>query len=111
MMIPRIMVAALCVLAPLSCVAHAGNTNGEAAYISFSVPGALGTYPMSINNSLTVTGYYYVSPMVTRSFLRDADGTITTFDVSGGVSTEPVSINDAGDVTGIALVGNFRSAS
>ena len=27
-------------------VAHGGNINGEATYISFSVPGALGTYPM-----------------------------------------------------------------
>jgi Glycosyl hydrolases family 16 len=106
-MIPHIMVAALCVLAPLSCVAHAGNTNGEAAYISFSVPGALGTYPMGINASMEVTGYYYASPTVVRGFLRGTDGTMTTFDVSGGVSTEPVSINDAGDVTGIALVGNF----
>jgi hypothetical protein len=41
MMIPRFMVAALCVLGPLTCVAHGGNINGEATYISFSVPGGL----------------------------------------------------------------------
>jgi hypothetical protein len=100
MMIPRFMVAALCVLGPLTAVAHGGNINGEATYISFSVPGALGTYPMSINNSMTVTGYYYVSPTVTRGFLRDADGNITTFSVRDGVWTEPESINTAGDITG-----------
>jgi len=100
MMIPRFLVAALCVLGPLTCVAHGGNINGEATYISFSVPGALGTYPMGINASMTVTGYYYVTPTVTRGFLRDADGTITTFDILGGVWTEPESINAAGDITG-----------
>ena len=68
----------------------------------FQVPGALGTYPMSINNSMTVTGYYYVSPTETRGFLRDADGTITTFDVdvAGVVWTEPESINARGNITG-----------
>ena len=101
-MIPRFMVAALCVLGPLTCAAHGGNINGEATYISFSVPGSLGTYPMSINNSMTVTGYYYVTPTQTRGFVRDADGTITTFDVdvAGVVWIEPESINARGDITG-----------
>jgi hypothetical protein len=100
MMIPRFMVFALCMLGPLTCVAHGDDINGEATYISFSVPGGLGTYPMSINNSMVVTGYYYASPTMTRGFLRDADGAITTFDVLGGVWTEPEGINAAGDVTG-----------
>ena len=55
---------------------------------------------MSINDSMAVTGYYYVSSTVTRGFLRDADGAITTFDVFGGVWTEPESINANGDITG-----------
>ena len=96
------MFAAFCVLGPLTCVAHAGGINGEATYVSFQVPGALGTYPMSINNSMTVTGYYYVTPTQTRGFVRDADGTITTFDVdvAGVVWIEPESINARGDITG-----------
>jgi hypothetical protein len=57
-MIPRFMIAALCVLGPFTCVAHSVDINGEATYVSFSVPGALGTYPMSINASMEVTGYY-----------------------------------------------------
>jgi hypothetical protein len=102
MMIPRFMVAALCALGALTCVAHAVDINGEATYISFQVPGALGTYPMGINNSMTVTGYYYVTPTQTRGFVRDADGTITTFDVNvaGVVWIEPESINARGDITG-----------
>jgi uncharacterized membrane protein len=55
---------------------------------------------MSINDSMAVTGYYYVSATVTRGFLREADGTITTFDVLGGLWTEPESINAAGAITG-----------
>jgi len=48
---------------------------------------------------MAVTGYYYVSPTVTRGFVREADGTITTFEVLGAW-TEPESINDGGDITG-----------
>jgi len=102
MMISRFIAAALCVLGPLTCAARGDGINGEATYVSFQVPGALGTYPMSINNSMTVTGYYYVSPTVTRGFVRDAEGTITTFDVdvAGTVWIEPESINAGGDITG-----------
>jgi YD repeat-containing protein len=100
MMIPRFMVVALCVLGPLTCVAHGGNINGEATYVSFFVPGGLGTYPMSINASMEVTGYYNVSATGARGFLREADGTITTFNVPGAVWTEPEGINAAGNITG-----------
>jgi hypothetical protein len=57
MMIARLIGTALCVLGLLTYAAHADGINGEATYISFQVPGALGTYPMSINNSMTVTCY------------------------------------------------------
>ena len=102
-MILRLVAAVLCVLGPLTCAAQGGSINGEASYVSFSVPGSVGTYPMSINASMTVTGYYYVAhvtPTVVRGFVRDADGTITTFDVEGLEWTIPESINAAGDITG-----------
>lgn len=99
-MITRFLFAAWCVLGPLICFAHGGNINGEATYISFSVPGSLGTYPMSINASMQVTGYYNASSTVERGFLREADGTITTFDVAGSTGTQPEGINAAGDITG-----------
>jgi hypothetical protein len=99
MMIPRSMFAALCALGSLTCVAQGGNVNGEATYISFSVPGAFGTYPTGINASMEVTGSYSASSTV-RGFLREADGTITTFAVGGASSTVPEGINAAGDITG-----------
>jgi hypothetical protein len=93
-MISRFMVAALCVVGPLTCVAHAGNINGEATYVSFSVPGSLGTYPMSINASMEVTGYYYVTPTVERGFLREADGTIDAIRRNGhGCTITAVELN------------------
>jgi hypothetical protein len=92
------MVAVMYVLGSITCAAQ--HVNGEATYLSFSVPGAQGTYPMSINASMVVAGYYYVSPLQTRGFVRDADGTITTFDVKGAIWTEPESINAAGEITG-----------
>jgi hypothetical protein len=65
---------------------------------------------MSINASMTVTGYYYVAhytPTYLRGFVRNADGAITTFDVGVAfglgdetVWTIPESINAAGDITG-----------
>jgi hypothetical protein len=99
----RLITVVLCVLGPLTCAAQGGSINGEASYVSFSVPGSDGTYPMSINSSMTVTGYYYVAhvtPTVVRGFVRDADGAITTFDVGGLEWTIPESINADGDITG-----------
>ena len=84
----------------LTCLARGGNINGEATYISFSVPNSLGTYPMSINASMTVTGYYRASPTRLSGFLRDPDGTITPIMIPGAVLTVPESINAAGNVTG-----------
>jgi hypothetical protein len=64
------------------------------------VPGGVGTYPMSINASMTVTGYNNVSATVARGFVREADGAITTFNVPGAIWTEPEGINVLGDITG-----------
>jgi hypothetical protein len=94
------LVATLCMLGLLTCAAQEPSVDDWVSYISFEVPGALGTYPMSINASMAVTGYYYISSTTTGGFLRDADGTITTFSVPGSLWTEPESINAAGDITG-----------
>jgi len=92
--------AALLVLGSLTGVAHGSNINAEASYVAFTVSGALGTYPMAINSSMTVTGYYLTTNNEAHGFIRTADGTIDTFDVGGAVETEPASINAAGDITG-----------
>ncbi|MGC2400408.1 MAG: hypothetical protein WA510_11515 [Acidobacteriaceae bacterium] len=93
----------LAVFGPLICLAQGGSINGEATYVSFSVPGALGTYPMGINASMQVTGYYTVSSGMAHGFLREADGTISTFDVPGARWTQPAFINTAGDIAGEAV--------
>jgi hypothetical protein len=93
-------VPTLCMLSPLFCAAQMSPVEEEVQYLSFQVAGALGTYPMSINNSMAITGYYFVSSTATRGFLRDADGAMVTFSVEDGVWTEPESINAAGDITG-----------
>jgi len=70
------------------------------------VPDAAGTYPMSINNSMTVAGYYLVSPTEAHGFVRNADGSITTFIVPGSLWTEPESINDNGEIAGFYLLAD-----
>ena len=100
MTISHSIAAALCVLGSLTGIAHGSNINGEASYISFKVPGSAGTYPMAINSSMTVTGYYLVANDGAHGFIRTADGTIDTFDVTGAAWTQPESINAAGDITG-----------
>ena len=100
MTISHSIAAALCVLGSLTGAAHGSNINGEASFISFKVPAALDTYPMAVNSSMTVTGYYLVTNNEAHRFIRTADGTIDTFRVAGAVWTQPESINAAGDITG-----------
>lgn len=69
-------------------------------FTTFQVPGAVGTYPMSINESQTVTGYYTVAAGTQGGFVRSEDGTIDTFQVPGSILTEPVGINSAGEIVG-----------
>jgi hypothetical protein len=63
-MIPRFMVAALCVLGPLTCVAHGGNINGEATRNHHNLRSAGGHRDQrdSINDGGAIAGshQYYV---------------------------------------------------
>lgn len=101
------LVITLCMLTPLLCAAQPAAESDEVSYLSFAVPGALGTYPMSINASSEVTGYYNLHS-ISNGFLRAADGTITTFSVHDAIQTIPESINDAGQITGFyeAIAGD-----
>jgi len=101
MTISHSVAAALCVLGSLTGTARGSNINGAATYISFKVPtAARGTYPMAVNSSTTVTGYYLITTSEAHGFIRTADGTIDTFGVAGAAWTQPESINAAGDITG-----------
>ena len=90
----------LCAFACCCLIPACGGAQEEVSYLTFTVPGALGTYPMSINNSMTVTGYYVAAPEEAVGFVRQADGTLITVDVPNSLWTEPESINDDGDITG-----------
>jgi len=65
----------------------------------FDVPGAIATFPTSINPAGVITGFYRGSGGV-HGFVRDARGAFTSFDPPGSFSTDPTSINPAGEITG-----------
>jgi hypothetical protein len=94
------LVAAFCLLSPLLSVAQDWDGSKHDHYVSFEVPGSKATYPLSINEARTVTGYYIDKAGVTRGFVRHEDGHITTFSIPGSVSTTPLGINTAGEITG-----------
>src|SRR5665213_1434115 len=62
------------------------------------------TWPMAINASKSIVGYYeeYEAPnYVSHAFLRTPDGKITTIDVDGAAcGTTPFSMNGSGTVVG-----------
>ena len=92
--------AAVCLLAPLLCAAQQWGGDKHDHLLSFQVPSSTATYPLSINDGRTVTGYYISNSGVTGGFVRSSDGQITTFNVPGSATTVPVGINTAGDITG-----------
>ena len=71
---------------------------------TFSVPGVSLTYPLSINDTGWVVGYYLDKSGVNHGFLRNPK--FTTLDVPGagtlsGQGTQAFSINDAGEIAGV----------
>jgi hypothetical protein len=94
----RCLMATLCMLSPSLCAAQK-LVNG-ANFICFQVGEGFDTFPMSVNNSLTVTGYYINQAGVTGGFIRNADGEVITFAVAGSALTAPVAINAAGEIAG-----------
>jgi hypothetical protein len=107
-----LVVVVLFLVNALLCTAQnlTGISEEKASYVTIEVPGAIGTYPMAINNSAAtsssspidpeVTGYYLASPTVANAFVRYADGVIFTFSAEGAVWTVPESIDAAGNITG-----------
>lgn len=61
-----------------------------------------GTWPVAINDSGFVAGYFYDSNSVTHGFLRNPAGTITTFDPpNSGGGTRVTAMNNSGLLIGI----------
>jgi hypothetical protein len=97
------LVAALCVLTPLLCVAEQAPDSADdraPLFLSFQVPGSTATFPQSINDLMVITGSYFPTAGGQRGFVRYGDGSIITFAVTGAMWTQPASINNAGDITG-----------
>jgi len=103
------LIAAAFLLTPLLCIARADGEDKHDPFLSFQVPESKATFPLSINEARTVTGYYINKSGVTGGFVRYDDGLITTFDVPGSILTEPVSINTAGDITGFYEISSSNS--
>ena len=64
--------------------------------------GSVAVYPISINSSGQIEGYYSTSgSRASHSFLRDTSGTVTLFDMTGAVDTYASSLNDSGVIVGV----------
>jgi hypothetical protein len=87
------------VLATALCLMALGGSAAAATFTTFSVPGAVETFPNSINASGSITGYYEDSAGL-HGFVRAADGTITTFNQKQH-STEGYIINRRGIIGGV----------
>jgi hypothetical protein len=51
---------------------HRIRPKKKASCFTTSVPGALGTFPMALNDSMAVIGYYLVSPTIAYGFVENA---------------------------------------
>ena len=90
-------------LSPLLCAAQQVANEHGAHFISFRVGECFQTFPMSVNDSLTVTGYYIDQAGAREGFIRNPDGKLTTFAVAGSTVTSPVAINAAGEIAGSSV--------
>lgn len=99
---------------PNGCVVYGFVRASDGTYQTFSAPGAgtgesQGTFPQSIDQLGTVTGYYFDENYVYHGFVRAPNGTFTTIDAPGaciaGAScqfngTNPFGINLWGVIAG-----------
>jgi predicted membrane protein len=79
--------------------------------VTFDAPGAgtgagQGTFPLDVNPSGAITGYYVDASNLPHGFLRAKDGSITTIDPPGAIATFAYSINPSG-----AIAGFYQDAS
>ena len=64
------------------------------------VPGARDTYPLGINDSGEIVGYWDVDPAATHGFYRSANGKVSNIDVPGAAATVAFGITDHGQIAG-----------
>jgi uncharacterized membrane protein len=80
-------------------------------FSSFDAPGAggRGTFPIAINRSGLIVGYFTDSSNVEHGFIRDPNGTFTVVDVPGQTGTQITAVNSRGLVTGYNDIGSGDS--
>ncbi len=87
--------AALIVFGTSNQVLHAQT------FTSFDAPGAAqGTFPIAINRSGLIVGYFVDAGGVQHGFIRDPNGTFTIVDVPGSTGTRVTAVNSKGLVVG-----------
>jgi hypothetical protein len=74
----RCLIATMCMFSPLLCAAQQAGVN----FISFQAVEGMQTFPTSVNDSITVAGYYINQIGATEGFSRNADGSPSTRRVS-----------------------------
>jgi hypothetical protein len=104
------------VLTAVFMLSFSASAASQSRYTTFDVPGAVGTYPASINQAGQITGQWWDSG-TGHSFLRNTDGSIVTFDPpSGAYWSTATSINNLGQITGyftdaLGYHGYYRDTS
>jgi len=96
---------------------HAFLRSSDGAITSFDVPGAgqgssLGTVVTGINPKGQIVGedIYVNNVLMSRGFVREADGTFTIFDaLPDAIYTDAYAINPAGQIAGTYVDANYFS--
>jgi hypothetical protein len=101
----KLHVALLATLAAFSIFASGIPPACAQTFASLDAPGAgtgqgQGTFPLAINSSGVIVGYFTDSSDVEHGFIRAADGTFTTVDDPPGTYTQLTAINSLGIAAG-----------
>src|SRR5271166_5598132 len=93
----------LCVF--LTFALSARSLSAQATFVPIDAPGAgtgqgQGTFPLAINRSGVIVGYFTDGSGTEHGFIRAADGTFTTVDVPGAMGTQITTVNSLGLVAG-----------
>jgi len=82
-------------------VLSAAAAQAQGTFVSFDAPGAAqGTFPMAINRSGLIVGYFVDGSGVHHGFMRATDGTFTIVDVPGSTGTYVTTVNSKGLAAG-----------
>lgn len=95
-------VVAVSLVVLIGFVLSVAAAQAQATFVSISVPGAgQGTFPLEINRSGVIVGYFVDDSGVEHGFIRSANGTFTIVDnPPGSGGTQITAINSLGLVAG-----------